>query len=743
MIRRDAVRPVRVGRRSFLRLSALGAGALALPGGALLGCDIPVSDIVVADDPGQRWMFHARIAGLDLSEPGGADALFDQVVRSGASVIEGDSVLSDYLALDEFDRQAVQIDRLAKKAHARNLKLVWYYPSLEVLTSDGEMHGVRSMYKDFPDWVQVSIDRKPNVFYGGKEHWVDPGAESAWMCHNSPYRDYFFERVRRLARTALDGLWVDVPLFMDTVLRWVCFNRACVEKFAADTGLDAEPLAEDWTDPVWRTWVMWRHEELHRFCLDILAVARAENPGFEIVFEVVTMDTDIATVQGLDGTFRSFQLSKPHKKGPAGPLPDRIKRVWEVDSVSNDFGMRPAVHDDWMCKLRGYKFAKACDRGGPTWTFSYGALEPDAGLVMSAAVATGCSPYETRTPHMVTTVGQDFRTRMFQWIKARKELLFDAEFLPTVGLVHSASSRDFLDKGPVDTTFFVSAVNEELNYEVYKVDPSFYWGSSIVNSTYCADYGGLFKCLSHLHVPFAIVPLQAILDEDEAYLHSFKALVLPSLRCLHDRHAQMLVRYVAKGGLVICTGPDLGWDDELGLQKAEARRLDTLFGLDPAATRPESLPKAGGGGVIRHPGRLGQLYFKSSNPATFQFVGDALSAARARPFTMDDLAHRHVHLELSRHGKTFLLHAINYAGARETLMGGGLTPRSRLEVYPFASEYRVVRADLRLTVDLPAPVKSVRFASPDREFDEKEARWLGKAELEFPVHQYTLALIET
>ena len=147
--------------------------------------------------------------------------------------------------------------------------------------------------------------------------------------------------------------------------------------------------------------------------------------------------------------------------------------------------------------------------------------------------------------------------------------------------------------------------------------------------------------------------------------------------------------------------------------------------------------------VSRHPGRPGQLYFTSEDAPSLQFVGDALTSAGARPLAMDHLANRHVHTELSRSGTTYLLHAINYAGARDKLIGSGKTPNAVLDGYPFSSEYKVMRADMRLKVDLPAAVKSVHFVSPDREFDDKEARWLGGGELEFPVHQYTLVMIET
>ncbi len=728
----------RIDRRGFLRISALAGAALSTSGSLLAGCK--GREKLVADPPGDRWMAQARIAGVDFSDflEMDLDEALNAVVRTGASVIEGDSVLSEYLTDDQFERFAREIHDVSNAAHERNLKIVWYYPSLEVITAGGESLGVRSMFKDHPDWVQISLDRKPNVFYGGKEHWVDAGAESAWMCHASGYRDYFLARIRRLASTSLDGIWIDVPLFMDTVLRWCCFNPACIAKFRSDTGLSMEPLKEDWTDPVWRTWIVWRHEEMHRFLLDIRAEARSVNPRFEVIIETVPIDTDVATVQALDGSYRGFQLSKPFPGSI--PVPEgmqRVDRVWEVDSVSNLHGMRPATHDDWICKLRAYKFAKGCDRGGPTWTFSYGSQEADAGLVMAIAVATGCAPYETKTPEMVTTVGEGFRTRMFQWIKAHKELLFDATPIATVGLVHSASSRDFIDRGPVDTAFFASAVYLATNKEILACDPSFFWGGSVLETQYSADFGGLLKALSHLHAPFSVVPIHGLADDEIPWLRSFRALVLPSLRCVRTRDRQALRDFVAQGGALLLTGPDVGWDDELGAPVQAAERLDALLGI-AGATTPIVQP-SGAGLVAWHPSRLGRDYFRTSDAGALAFVRDVLDRASARPVKMDDAAHPHVHVELAELGSRTIVHAVGYAGAPDRLIAGSARADGG---YPFPNDYQVVRQDVTLDLDAIAGAKSVRFLSPDPQFREQDAQWVGGARVRFPVFQYTVVVVE-
>jgi hypothetical protein len=309
---------------------------------------------------------------------------------------------------------------------------------------------------------------------------------------------------------------------------------------------------------------------------------------------------------------------------------------------------------------------------------------------------------------------------MFQFIKAHKDLLFDAEPVATVGLLHSAASRDFLDQGPVDTAFFVSAVNLKDNVDVYAMDKSFFWGASILDRKYCADYGGFFKALSHLHAPVAIVPLQAILDEDIAYLKSFKLLCLPSLQCVSEKHARAIVEYARAGGHVIATGPRLGWEDDLGQPRVE--KLDeALKGIATARLLEE---------------RIGRSYFESSSAAALATLEQAVIESGARIVDMPGA--RHVHLELTRRAGATLVHLINYEGAPSRILGDGAGLGPNAAGYPFPNEYRVVPQTVTLDVKDVAP-KNVRFVSPD---GEVQGKWLGGGKLEVIVRQYVVCVLE-
>lgn len=725
-----------LGRRSLLKgLLGSGLGPLVGVGGvssALVACSSK-DDPVVAPDPGPNWPAHARVIGLDLSDTeADYDVVLNDVVRSGATVLLAESLLGDDIGIDLFEEEVERIDFIARKARERNLKLLWCYPSLEIATPPDLGDEYVSTAIDHPDWVQQGMDALPSVFPADPS--APDGWTSVWACHNSGFRVQLFDRLKSLAATALDGLFLGVPYFSDEGTLG-CFNQACIDKFRGDTGLNAAGLTPNWTDPTFRTWVAWRHEEIARFCMEIAATIRSVNPGMEVVFETATMDTGGATSEGLDGAYRRFSLSKPLPSSRGLALPDRIERVWRLGSVSDDFGMRPALHDDWMCKLRAAKFARGCDRPRRSWVVSYGAQEPDAGLVMAMLVATGCNPHETKTPLDTGSVGGGFRNRMFAFLRDQSSLLFDAGPVAQVALLHSSASRDYVDHGITNTAIYVSAANPAAGAEIFAADPTFYRGTSLSDTACGAEYSGGFKALSHLHVPFAVVPLQTLTEADASYLSTFKLLVVPNVTCLEDTHARMLQRFNQAGGQLLILGSSPGFQDELGLAKADEARLDRLLGFDATAGAfaRENL--------VYRPELLGRQYLLAEKPDAFAVFSDAVARAGARMVSLDPALHKHVHVEVTRHVSGYVVHFLNYEGASPNLDVQPGFGNARKGVYPFVNEYRIARRDLDVEITVPEPIQNVTFFSPDPQFVAAEARWLGGGKLSLPLFQYAMAVL--
>ena len=645
-------------RRCLARLRPVALLGVAL--GWTVACSTQKPAPRKAPVPPPDWPRVATVGGAALDRQDDETewvALLDRLVAQNVSVVEADSALSEYLNDDEFEAELTMVRRFSELAHERNLKVVWYYPSLEVITPNGET-AEHSMFKDHPDWVQLGLDEQdpsrfaPNVFYGSKVFWVAPGAESAWMCHLSPYREYLLGRIRKVAATGVDGIWLDVPLFNDIVGKWACYHDLDRAKFHADTGYEIPrlqaPGAElDSNDPAWRVWVHWRHREIDTFLRDVLAAARSVRPDIALVVETVTMDYNAALLEGLDGSF-------------AGPDAD-YWHVWEVDVLSDSNAMTHANEDDWASLAAMFKFGRGADRGRAAWTFTYGFEPDDAEAVLAEALAAQVCPYELKVPEMTTTVGADYRRRVFGWIRAHEDILFRSESAARVAVVHSSASRDYRDgacvlgQGPLP--------DEHCGVSLYatwqRPDPDLAWWTSdlddsLYQSIYLAEYRGFVKALMRLHVPHDVIPAARLPVEA---LSAYDLLILPDPLALSDAEAAALRGFVEAGGRLLVTGPSPGALDERGL----VRGSPALSGLIADAPEGGCADVTASSGVVRYcrasPGRAVLRTTDAEALATIQQAVEALSTA----VVQTDAGPR-VHLELYRLGPKTILHAVNATG---------------------------------------------------------------------------------
>ena len=587
------------------------------------------------------WVQTARIGGLSLYrqiDDEELDELLRQSKDENVSVLEIDTRLSFYLTEAEFDAEVAFIDRAARAAHAMDMRAVIYYPSLEVLTQDGET-SESSMYKDHPDWVQVGIDGTPNVFYGSQEDWVEPGTESAWMSPNTAYRDYFLARIRKLAQTAIDGVWVDVPVYLDTGTAWAGAEPAARDAFrqwsmarglGGGSGLPV-PTEIDPDDPAFRAWMWWRHENLADFLEDIRRTAHDANPDFMVIIEDFPMDYMDGAGAGLDGTLR--------RSG------DHFIRAWEIDSVSNTRGMQWATIEDFSSKIAMYKWAAACERENPPWSFVYGSRPQDAGLVMAAAVATRNMPFEAKTPEMTESVGSAFRTRWFGFIRDHEGALLRSRRMAQVGVWFSSATRDYLDYS------LGGRYGMYIEQEPPVPDSEWWSRGSTDSATFNPHLGGwrgAAHALSQLHIPFK--PITDPGDPARS-LREVKLLWLPSVVAMSDESAQIIRDFVARGGVVVATGRVPGTLDALGRPRPESA-LGDVFGRTDGADDQVSVHAFGDGLAIYRLDVEGRHLFG--------LFGDPVRAARMLGI-MEPLIRAHVpdvvriegaspgvHVELSR-----------------------------------------------------------------------------------------------
>lgn len=615
-------------RRQFL-VGSLGTATLLGP----LGCSfesagpeptppgpsgppaLPVRDVQTVQPsppvpPVRTWLREARIAGFETYidyPPLDLVAELDARAAAHVGVVVIDSDLSFYMDDTLFEENAAFIDHVARECHARGMKAVTYYPMLEALTEDAETTA-STMFKDHPDWVQIGIDGQPNTFVGGEGRvfWVPPGCESTWLCPTSGYREYFLARVKRLAQTALDGLWGDVPLLSDIVGVWPCTNPTCAAKFLADTGL-AQPAAVDWNDPTFRRWVAWRHQVIHEFEQAVDAAGRSVRPDFELIVETVTMDYTGGTVQGLDG---------------AATNTGKVLRVWEIDAVSDDSGMRNASADDWISCAVMMRHAAGCSGQNPGWAITYGKQADDAERVMALAIAAGVSPYETKIPLLNATVGFDYRARMYGWLKQNEDV-WDGLGTSAVAVLFSSLSRDFVDRNAGVGLYTSLNAADPLWWSTYAAD-------SAKALPYLGEYRGLCKALIHAHAPYDLVPTALLAPGS---LARYKLVVAPRPAALSQAEIAQLVAYVEAGGTLLVTGNDAGKYDEHGTERPQPALLGALglgTGTGPAWTRITR----GLGAVVYVEELVGSRYFDQSDATILVELGHVLDSA-GRAFVTD------------------------------------------------------------------------------------------------------------
>ncbi|WP_372405850.1 beta-galactosidase trimerization domain-containing protein [Streptomyces luteireticuli] len=653
-----------MSRRGVLR-AGLGIGGAAWAAGALPGLPAAVSKPLGIEQaawaaPAVKqgvfpdWARFARIADGTFDEDADAAQMkpvINTLKAQNVSVIELDTVLSNWLTQADFDDHMKRVKNFTGLAHAAGIRVVMYYPSLELISVGGEKG--RSFYKDDNGkaWVQRSLDGQDNVFYGSLVVWVDPGDESCWLSPNSPWRDYYLARIKSLAATGVDAIWPDVPIYFDGKASWCDASVWAANAFKADTGLPL-PKKADFGDPTFRRFVEWRHRNLHQWQLDIAATGKSVNKDLVTFVETVSMDYQYATSIGLDGAYlRNVE---------------GVSHAWEVDILGNYDGMRHATASDWTCLISMYKYARAASGTKPAWAFSYGWKADDASLVMAQLLAAGCNPYEVKSPFKNATTDAKMRTRMYGFVAAHQEKLFNSSPAAEVAVYHSSASRDFVSP-QAGTGMYVNNKKPSGVKE---------WWSESTPEDSCAtmpwlgEFRGTVKALVYGHVPFNTVVSIGLSAAD---LAPYKVVMLPNLQAVSDAEAEVLRGYVAGGGTVVVTGPAPTGLDELGAARAEFALADVLGFRRKDPVPATSQNRFGAGTCWYFKDLLGKTFLTATGQAdATQLLAPVRQAAP--PAVTLSSGDRRIYLEAGRLGNDTVVQLVNFTGFGDKPAAFATTP---------------------------------------------------------------------
>ncbi|MGD0989180.1 MAG: hypothetical protein ABR874_15310 [Candidatus Sulfotelmatobacter sp.] len=476
----------------------------------LLGQEV-TRDQATLDSRNQDWTNYVRIAAWSLGT-GRAERIVREAGESHVSGIEVDNdIPGRYESFLNPEEKLAAIRAVAERAHKAGNHAFVYIAGLECITANADQ-SPHSVAKDHPDWLQRKITGEPAIFGGGDAFWIAKGDEDVWV---SPYaaewRKTYMERVRQIASTGIDGIYVDIPYWMthfdgweDT---WASFDDATVAAFRKQTGLDARHDLKlgDFSDPNFRQWVDFRIQSLTDFMQEIDRTAKSVNPQIKTIPEIYPGIEEEAVRVGAD-VYSLYAVN------------DAVAHEYEFGSGDHMASSRTPF--DWFRYQIGMQTFRAFAQGKATWILNYSwdgdpkvtAPEPMKNLFMSELMA-GANVWDAATHVMSGSNDLDTRKQVFAWIAAHEKTFYRPRTaIDPVGVYFSPATRNYFTKD------------------------------------FLRSYQGTLLLLIQSHREYQIVTPRTL-----ASFHG-KALILPDVRILSKEEAAVLRKYAGSNGKIVAAG---------------------------------------------------------------------------------------------------------------------------------------------------------------------------------------------
>jgi hypothetical protein len=463
------------------------------------------------DQHEQNWTNYVRIGAYGLNRAD-ASSIVRRAQESDVFGIEVDNdIPGRYESFLDPTQKLDAIRAVAKKAHAAGNYAFVYIAGTECITANADS-SAHTLAKDHPDWLQRKITGEPAIFSAEAAFWITKGDEDVWV---SPYatewRKIYMERVRQIAGTGIDGIYIDIPYWMTHFTgweqTWASFDDYTVAAFKQQTGLDAKKDLKlgDFSDPNFRKWIDFRIQTITDFLREIDRTAKSVNPRIKTIPEIYPGIEQEATRVGAD----VYSLY---------PVVDAIAHEYEFGEGDHMASSRSQL--DWFNYQVGMHTFRAFAQGKATWILNYSwdgdknvdAREAMKNLAMSQVMANA-NFWDAPGHSMAGSNDLDTRTEIFRWIEANQKVLYSPRSpINPVGVYFSPTTRNFYP------------------------------------DEFLKSYRGTLILLMEKHMEFQIVTPRT--------LPAFKGrvLVLPDVRILGETEQKGLEDYVKSGRTLMLTG---------------------------------------------------------------------------------------------------------------------------------------------------------------------------------------------
>jgi hypothetical protein len=459
----------------------------------------------------QNWTNYVRIGAYGLT-PKNAETIVRDAEKDQVFGIEVDNdIPGRYESLLDPTEKLSAIRAVAEAAHKVNNKAYVYIAGTECITANADK-SPHSVVKDHPDWLQRKITGEPAVFTGGAAFWIRQGDEDVWITpYAKDWRKLYMERVRQIAGTGIDGIYVDIPYWMTHFegweQSWASFDDATVAAFREQTGLDAKKDLKlgDVSDPNFRKWIDFRIQTMTDLMREIREQARSVNPDIMVIPEIYPGIEREAVVVGAD-VYQMYDVV------------DAIAHEYEFGNGEHMAASRTQV--DWFLYQAGMLSFRAFAQGKATWILNY-SWDGDKGVdkreamknLAMSQVMVGANFWDAPGHVMSGSNDPPTRREIFAWIKRNEKTLYLPRVpMHPVGVYFSPKSRDYDSDG------------------------------------FLPSYRGILIMLLQSHRELQVVTPRTLAA------FQGEALILPNVRFLSDAEKASLKNYVAGGGKLILTG---------------------------------------------------------------------------------------------------------------------------------------------------------------------------------------------
>src|SRR3984885_13161324 len=497
----------------------------------------------------QDWTNYTRIAAWSLKADN-AEKIVREAEDSHVSGIEVDNdIPGRYESFLNPEEKLAAIRAVAERAHKVGDHAFVYIAGTECITAHADKTA-HTLAKDHPDWLQRKVTGEPAIFGGGTAFWIAPGDEDVWVSPFAPeWRKTYMERVRQIAATGIDGIYVDIPYWMthfdgweDT---WASFDDYTVAAFKKETALDARKDLKlgDFSDPNFRKWVEFRIQTFTDFMHEIDQNAKSVNPQIKTIPEIYPGSEEEAVRVGAD-VYSLYTV---------------------VDAIAHEYSFGNSGHMaserkplDWFRYQVGMHTFRAFAQGKATWILNYSwdgdqkvdKREAMLNLAMSEVMA-GANFWDAPGHSMAGSNDPATRTKIFSWIKQHENTFYAPRTpIDPVGVYFSPQTRNF-------------------------------YADEFINS-----YRGILILLMQAHREFQVVTPRTL-----AEFHG-RALILPDVRVWSDPEKNEIQRYRKQGNKLIVTGEDAlhlsGGPDVTRFSECPGKIYNALLEKDFERATPET-----------------------------------------------------------------------------------------------------------------------------------------------------------